>query len=294
MTPERIALIGYGEVGRTIATDLRASAVEPPTAWDRLFSDASSAPSLALAIDGSARGAASMEGAVANADLVISAVTAADCVAAAREAAPHLARGTLWLDLNSVAPTTKIAAAQLITDVGGAYVEAAVMSPIGLKRIASPVLLGGPHAAGFAPTAHRLGFTGAKVFSAELGRASAAKMCRSVVVKGMEALLMESLLAARYYGVEDAVLASLNDLLPGHNWRELSRYMVSRSLQHGQRRAEEMREVARTVADARLTPWMSSASAERQAWAATHGDFHGIPDLTQLLVALFERIRRPR
>src|SRR5205814_2940164 len=75
-------------------------------------------------------------------------------------------------------------------------------------------------------------------------------MCRSVIIKGMEALLAESLLTARRHGVEDAVLASLQDLFPVGDWRALARYMISRSLQHGRRRAEEMREAVKTVAEA--------------------------------------------
>ena len=51
--------------------------------------------------------------------------------------------------------------------------------------------------------------------------------------------------------------------------------MISRSLEHGARRAEEMREVARTVEDAGLAPLMSAAIAERQDWAAAHKDALG-------------------
>jgi 3-hydroxyisobutyrate dehydrogenase-like beta-hydroxyacid dehydrogenase len=93
-------------------------------------------------------------------------------------------------------------------------------------------------------------------------------MCRSVVVKGMEALQTESLLAARKYGVDHAVIESLANLFPGTDWEALARYMISRSLLHGQRRAEEMREAVRTLNEAGLDGWMSSASAERQEWAA--------------------------
>ena len=90
-------------------------------------------------------------------------------------------------------------------------------------------------------------------------------MCRSVIVKGLEALLAESLLTARRHGVEEAVLASLPDLFPVGDWRKLARYMISRSLQHGRRRAEEMREAARTVAEAGVEPldepWLCRAPA---------------------------------
>ena len=132
------------------------------------------------------------------------------------------------------------------------------------------MLLGGLHAAGFLPLAAQLRFSGARHFSDQLGAASAAKMCRSVVVKGLEALMLESLLTARKFGVEQAVLDSLQATSLADSWRTQGRYMISRALVHGRRRAEEMREVARTVAEAGLTPRMSAACAEWQNWAADH------------------------
>jgi len=78
------------------------------------------------------------------------------------------------------------------------------------------------------------------------------------------------MLTARHYGVEETVLDSLSDLLPVGDWEKLARYMISRSLEHGVRRAEEMREVAKTVAEAGVSPLMSGAAAERQDWAAHH------------------------
>ncbi len=284
----RIALIGYGEVGQTLAADLsaRGPGYRSLAAWDRLFADPSSGPSQAIAACSDAAAAAGMREALRDATLVISAVTAGECLAAAREAAAAIRPGACFFDLNSVAPSTKAEAAGLIAAAGGRYVEAAVMSPIGPLRSASPMLLGGPHAAGFAPLARELGFAGVEVFDDVIGSASAAKMCRSVMVKGIEALLAESLLTARHYGVEASVLASLQDLLPGHDWPKLARYMISRSLLHGRRRAEEMREVARTVADAGIEPWMSSACAERQDWAATRSDALAREGLEPLLDAV--------
>ena len=132
------------------------------------------------------------------------------------------------------------------------------------------MLLGGAHAATFLPLATQIGFTGARCFSEQLGAASAAKMCRSVVVKGLEALMLESLLTARKFGVEQAVLESLQSTSPADTWRTQGRYMISRALIHGRRRAEEMREAAHTVAEAGLAPRMSNACAEWQEWAADH------------------------
>ncbi len=263
----RVCLVGFGEVGQTLAADLAQAGVEHLTAWDLQFTNPDSMPSRAL--QGTrVRAASDGPTAVRDAQLVISAVTAAQDANAARSVLAGLAPGSFYLDMNSVSPEMKREVASIVTASGARYVEGAVMSPIGPRRIASPILLGGAHAEDFLRLGRTLGFTGAQVFAHEVGRASAAKMCRSVMIKGLEALLTESLLAARKHGVEATVLGSLQDLIPAADWRQLARYMISRSLLHGTRRAEEMREVAQTVANAGLTPHMSAACAERQDWAA--------------------------
>ncbi|HXQ22905.1 MAG TPA: DUF1932 domain-containing protein [Candidatus Acidoferrales bacterium] len=291
-TPPRICLIGFGEVGQILASDLASRGVGPLSAWDVLFADPASVPSRGLSGSRVRPGINSAD-AVTGTQVVISAVTAAECIAAACTAGASIATNAVFLDLNSVSPETKADAGRAIAAAGGRYVEAALMSPISPKRSGSPILLGGPHAADFLPVAHRLGFSGAEVFSDVIGRASAAKMCRSVMIKGIEALLTESLLAARRYGVEDAVLESLAELLPARDWRGLSRYMISRSLQHGKRRADEMREVALTVADAGLDPWMSAACAKRQHWAASHADATSHESLEAILDAVLAAVPDP-
>jgi 3-hydroxyisobutyrate dehydrogenase-like beta-hydroxyacid dehydrogenase len=90
-----IALIGYGEVGQTLAADLRAAGIDDLVAWDRLFPEPASVPSRALA-DGHVRGASGLTGALRGRTLVISAVTAGECLAAAarRRRRSRRARGT--------------------------------------------------------------------------------------------------------------------------------------------------------------------------------------------------------
>jgi hypothetical protein len=95
--------------------------------------------------------------------------------------------------------------------------------------------------------------------------------------------------AARHYHVEDDVLQSLADLFPGIDWPELAHYMMSRSIEHGTRRAEEMREVAATVAEAGLTPFMSEACAQRQHWAASFKNKSQYESLAALLDAMLKK-----
>ena len=281
----RIALIGFGEVGQILAADLAAAGVGEISAFDIAFARSGSAPRQALARY-AIRAAAHAADAVRGAELIVSAVTAAADIDAARSVLPGLAPCAFFLDLNSASPGMKQASAALIDGAGGRYVEAAVMTPFPPTRIASAMLIGGPHGADFLARAEPIGFSGAKLFSNTVGQASAAKMCRSVMIKGIEALLTESLLTARTHGVEQTVLDSLSDLLPVGDWTALARYMISRSMEHGVRRAEEVRESARTVSEAGLRPVMADAIAVRQDWAASHSDALGYPDLGAMLDAI--------
>lgn len=270
MTFARVCLIGFGEVGQILAEDLARAGVGDIAAFDLKFADVESAPSRG-AKRAPVRVAKSAGEAAAGAEAIFCAVTAAADIEAARSVTSGIGKNCFYLDLNSASPGMKQHAASLIDGAGGAYVEAAVMAAIGPKRLASPMLLGGPHAQAFLARMKPLGVD-MQVASARVGVASATKMCRSVIIKGVESLLTESMISARRYGVEKAVLCSLNDMLPVGDWEKVAQYMISRSLLHGVRRAEEMREVARTVSEAGVAPVMSAACAERQDWAATHKD----------------------
>ncbi len=264
----RIGLVGYGEVGRILAEDLRARGVERVVAYDVKLDAGESATPLRTHAAAHNVVLAGSHGALAReSDFVVSAVTASQAVAVAQACAPSLRRGAWFLDFNSASPGAKKSAAACIDAAGGRYVEGAVMTSVPPYRIRVPLLLGGPHAGALEPLLAALGFAG-KAGPAELGIASATKMCRSVMIKGLEAMVIESFTAARAWGVEDEVLASLAETFPGIDWEKQGSYFFERVIQHGRRRAEEMRESANTVREIGLEPWSASGTANRQAWVA--------------------------
>jgi 3-hydroxyisobutyrate dehydrogenase-like beta-hydroxyacid dehydrogenase len=257
----RLGLLGYGEVGRIFGAGLQAH-FRGVMAWDRQFGG----PAGIATADG-VQQAPSLQALCAASDVLISAVTASSTLAVVQEAAPHLRAGMVFLDLNSASPGTKQAASALVEARGAHYVEAGVMTSVPPYGIRVPMLLGGPQAARLALALQALGMD-AQAVSADIGVASAIKMCRSVMVKGLEALVVESYTTARAYGVEAHVLPTLAETFPGIDWEKQGAYFFSRVAQHGQRRAEEMHESARTVAEAGLAPTMASAIADKQQWVA--------------------------
>lgn len=278
----KLGLIGYGEVGKTFACGLLGqTGVSKSSAWDLQFmAPATQAKELAHAHAAGVSAVLSMQALCETSDLIIAAVTASNALTVAQQAAAHLQPGSYFLDLNSASPTTKQHCAALINQAGGKYVEAGVMTSVPPYGIKVPMLLGGEHAAGLALILQSWGMD-AKPVSEKLGVASAIKMSRSVMIKGLEALLIESYATARAYGVEDQVLPTLQETFPGINWSEQGAYLFSRVVQHGQRRAEEMREAANTVRDAGFEPWMASATADKQQWMADQAAAGVFQDLPQ-------------
>lgn len=264
----RIGFIGFGEVGSILARDLQAAGHKDIAAFDTAFAQPGSKASH-NALERKVEAMDSAPALAVRSDLVFHCVTAGSSLAAAKAATSGLGHAPFFVDVNSVSPGTKRATAEAVGAAGGRYVEAAVMASVPPKGIRTPVLLGGPNAEAFLPVARDLGMA-AEVFSAEVGGASSVKMCRSILIKGMEALLTEGMLTARRYGVEKQVLASLSDTIDT-DWSQLARYMMSRALIHGRRRAEEVREVVRTIEEVGLEPMQSPATALRQDWAADRG-----------------------
>jgi 3-hydroxyisobutyrate dehydrogenase-like beta-hydroxyacid dehydrogenase len=281
MKDTNIGVVGYGEVGKIFAQGLQGKpGVASISAWDLKFAD----PALSEEERGHARragvkDASGMADLCAEAALVISAVTASNTLAAAEEAARSIREGTLFLDLNSASPGTKQQAAAAIEKASAHYVEAGVMTSVPPYGIKVPMLLGGGKAEALAEQCRSWGMD-AKAVASEIGVASAVKMCRSIMIKGLEALVIESYSTARHYGVEDYVLPTLVETFPQIDWARQGAYLFSRVVKHGKRRAEEMRESARTVEEAGFAPLMASAIADKQDWVAKlarQGVFEGVP-----------------
>jgi len=197
-------------------------------------------------------------------------VTSDQALVAAQQTAPGLRPNQLYADLNSVSPALKQALDRVISATRARFVEVAVMAPAPPYGHKVPMLVGGAGAVDFiermTPFGMRMEFTSEKV-----GEAAATKMCRSIVVKGMEALLTECVLGASRYGAEASVLQSLAETFPGLDWAEMATYMVGRVVVHGERRAREMEEVAETLRSIGIDPIMAEATARRMDWSAQLG-----------------------
>lgn len=295
----RLAFIGFGEAGPLIARGLLDAGAASVAAYDILVDDPATRD--AWSVKAAAVPATPCPGpaeAVGGADLVFSTVTSERALEAATAAAPHLRAGQLYLDLNSCSPGKKAKAAAAVEAASPAcYVDVAVMDTVPGRGHRVPMLLAGPAAPQAADRLAALGMT-VQVVGDTVGQASTIKMARSVFMKGIEAILCESLVAADRAGVADKVLASIQSTFPGLDWRALATYHMGRMALHGRRRAIEMDSVADTLRDLGLEPFTAAGTGKRQMWVADLGlrerfGAKGPETLEDFLAAVADRDQPP-
>ena len=287
---QTIGLLGFGEAGFHLTRGLRRAGAPPLVAFDIKAPHGTEDDRIRTrAAETSTRLVETPRALADNAHVILSVVTAASARDAASSLAADLTTDHLYVDLNSVSPATKQQIAAVIGGGVGRFVEGAIMAPISSADHQVPILLNGAAAPELVKvlSSYRMRLD---VMDGAIGAAAAVKMCRSIVIKGMEALMVECALAAGEHGAADRVYESLAETYPGMDWRKIARYMIGRVLEHGERRAHEMEEVAEMLRAAGIDPLMAEATARRQNWEATlraDGRLNGPrPDTVERLLEL--------
>jgi len=263
-----VGFIGFGEAGSTIAGGLAEAGADRIFAFDIAADDSELGPRIQQRASSTGTTLVESSAALARAsEILLSTVTSSSALEAATAIVPFLESRHLYADLNSVSPACKQTIDRAIRATGARFVEVAVMAPVLPYGHRVPMLIGGPAATQFLERMAPFGMR-CQVLSAEVGTAAAVKMCRSIVVKGLEALMCECMLGASRYEAAAHVFASLNESFPGIDWQKLADYMIGRVVVHGERRAREMEEVAETLRAIGVEPIMAEATARRQDWSA--------------------------
>jgi len=273
MAIPRIGFVGFGEAGYHIANGLRQSGISSIAAFDIKVTE----KMRDRAREAGTRLVSTNRELAESCEVMISAVTADQALNAANQNSPHLTTHHLYADVNSVSPGMKQSIARAIEAAGARFAEIAMMAPVPPYGQKVPMLAGGKGAPEFVEKLAPFGIS-AEIVSREVGTAAATKMFRSIMVKGMEALITECVLGATRYNADERVFASLTETFPGIQWKELADYMVGRVVVHGERRAREMEEVAATLREIEVEPIMAEAIVRRMDWSVEAGLkqlFHG-------------------
>lgn len=267
----KIAFIGFGEAARAFTASLKEVGVESFAAYDILQGTKRSGAVEKAAAELEVTLADGPVTAIEGADWVISAVTAASSLEAAQSVSGGLSDGQIYLDINSVSAKRKQETAELVRDKGALYVDMAVMAPVHPRGHRTPVLIAGDHVGDVADTLGRLNFD-FRVIGDEVGAATSIKMIRSLFVKGLEAITVQAISAARQAGCYDEVYKSLSGSYKVLGWPEYAEYQFERMMRHGVRRAAEMRESANSMRELGF----DNGGALADAIAAWHDEVGGL------------------
>ncbi|MFO7545455.1 MAG: NAD(P)-binding domain-containing protein, partial [Trueperaceae bacterium] len=242
--PLRVAILGLGEAGGAFARGLIAAGARV-SGWDP---DVSKRPEGVTVADGNA-------GAAADADVILSMNWPSVAREVAAEVAPVLREGQLYAEANTASPDLKREVAAIVEARGAAFVDVAIMAPVPPKGIRTPLWVAGSGAAAFHRLLAPLGLD-VTVLEGDAGTAATRKLVRSIAYKGIAAVVMECLAAARALDLEDYArgqLATLVDEASIDRFEEGSR-------KHAFRRVQEMEAVVEMLESIGVPARTSDAS----------------------------------
>ena len=265
----RLGLIGYGEIGSTLGAGLSRSGLAEVLSYDKHAFDGPYAGLIQRRAQEAGvpllRSAAAL---AERTDVIIGATPGSSCIASAEALVMHLRPRHLVMDIASATPKVKQAVAARLASSGAAFADGSI---VGTPKDGHgmPILAAGSPATRVRDVLVPWGMN-ITVAGEHIGDASAIKILRSVVMKGLEALLLECLIGARRYGIEDAVLESLGKTL-AKPFDQVVQGVLTTNAIHAGRRAEEAAMSAETLADVGLDSFVTRAVAERLRWVAELG-----------------------
>ena len=287
-----IGVLGFGEAGSAFAAALAGHgavvrAFDP--ARDQLDIKL---PQISLAGDVKIT-FCSLAELLASSEIILSTVTTDAALTAAQNCVPNLGPQHIYCDLNSTAPALKLQLHELIQPTSAIFVEGAILGAIGVTGAMTKILLGGAYAEELSKTLSKYGLNTAP-YSRDIGKASTFKMLRSIFSKGLEALMVEFLLAGKKAGLEDDLWQEVTTLLAENSFDDVARnWVCSHGVAH-KRRYHEMAQVSDLLSEMNVEAIMTDATTaffKRSNDLDLSQDFVGKPDrMDDVIEALLRRV----
>jgi 3-hydroxyisobutyrate dehydrogenase-like beta-hydroxyacid dehydrogenase len=260
MTSERWGIIGFGEAGSAFARHISSYLNKAIMVTDPLLNIAPPPAHIQRRLEQSTvEIAPDISRLVAACDIVLSLVTVSIAQDVASQAGAAWKQG-LFVDFNSTSPVEKQRNATSFEEPS-TYVDGAILGSIAGEGAKAPLALAGPSADRAYRLLSNVGLH-PSVISAQVGGASALKMCRSIFMKGIECLFVETLLAASQFDITESVLDTIEGTFRAYSTRALTQMLVTTHAIHCGRRSHEMQQVAALLGDINMPDQMSQASRE--------------------------------
>lgn len=244
-----VTLFGLGEAGSLFAADLATAGVDL-RGYDPAPVDS---PKGLVRYDDPRE-------AVAGTDVVLGLVAEHDMVTAVTQAADRIPGDAIYADCGAGSPGVKRQLATVAADHGFSFVDVGLMAIVPGNGIATPALASGDEAERFVAEMTPLGMR-VTAIEGGVGEASARKLLRSVVVKGLSTLILESLRAAELAGNRDWVWQNIVDQIESADRDFLVRLIEGTGI-HSVRRTDEMIAASNMLAELGVDPRMTRGTVE--------------------------------
>ncbi len=253
--PLTLVLAGFGEVGQSYARSLLQKGVNL-----RIYHPNPSEQTKEAA---AAHGLVICNAALAafkEADIVMSVAPGQAALQIAATAVGVLKPGALFADLTSAAPSTIRESSALFA--ADAYIDVAIMGAVSIHGLRTPLLASGAGAHRLAADLKPLGFQIESLPNSANGDATSLKILRSIFTKGMDAVVMECMLAAEAAGLRELLLQQLADL-DLSTTRELIEMFVRTHVPAAARRQHEAHAATSQLNDLGIDPFVTKAVQQR-------------------------------
>lgn len=242
----QLVFIGFGEAAFNIATGLKEEGFSGMAAYDACMDDPKRGSLIRERAEETGVDLISLETAQREGKFVASMNSASAALSVAETVIPQLQAGQVFIDFNSASPDVEEKIDRIPRKEGVLFCDAGVMGTVPGNRHRVPMFLAGDGAdifyEAFSPFHMKM-----TVLDAPAGGASAIKMLKSVVMKGLPQLMFESFEAAEQYGILDTLVDSLSESLNGKTVEKLADTFIVRTMIHAKRRSAEMRDVLATL-----------------------------------------------
>ena len=255
-----IGFIGYGEAAFNISLGLSGEGVTGIRATDAMMEHEVMGKQVHSRAEQAGVELVSSACEIARwADVLFAAVPSSFTMDVCQEVKGDLRPGQLYVDVSASTPATKEAIWAEIKDTGVFFVDAAMLGSLPKDKHQVPITASGNGAAKFheVMTSYGMKIT---LAGEKAGSASAIKLVRSIFMKGIAALMIDTMQAADAYGVSDEIVASLGKSLDGIPFQSHLDRLVTGTALHCTRRAAELKGSVAMQEEAGLSPEMTLAA----------------------------------
>ncbi|QNK46759.1 NAD(P)-dependent oxidoreductase [Brevibacterium sp. PAMC23299] len=188
--------------------------------------------------------------------LIISLVNSSASEVVAAEVAKGIRKGTVFLDLTTSTPLVKSKSEKIIVSNGGIYVDASIMGTVATEQQQVPLLIAGEQSVKVQALLNSLGFN-CQAINHPNGGAASIKLLRSIFMKGLEALILETMITAKNYGVSDEVMQSISKTINNNDFTTFANALITTHVIHKNRRYKEVLDSCNLIKEAELSPFVT-------------------------------------